>query len=306
MQLPIARLTDWAAWLEHWHNPTLSFEERMGLLRHGFELPTGDFHHAAEPAHQARSEVGRAIFYLKLADGHRGPAQNFVDTTGMDVDERWSQPMMALADARQALAQTAFDMVAQHLLQPALSSGPFAQRHSELLTTQPVLDQVLRFYRTDSNHGYPLQFVNVGQPDNHRERPTNSTTRAYDFALQLAGCAWNLPKQRDLKSYESQQRLASERHRFIDLLLACEQLEQLLLPRTNTIDDASWQHLEELALREQWLPVAPADPVGTRVRREPFSLEEAAAFGGSEARLLLLLRNKRDQEQRLRQPDQPA
>jgi hypothetical protein len=299
--LHLARLADWAAWLERWCIPTLSFEERLGLLHSGFNLPAAQASHRSEAADQAVTAAGRACFYLELADGHMEAPENFL--TPAETSQRgWALRVGDLGVMRQALAAKAFAMVVQHLLRPALSTGRDSRERSAsehawyVLLAPPVLEKLLWFFR--ANDVDYLTLVNVGSEYQSERDNKHSWTRK--FIVALAAWAWGLRDYQHPHQLPRSTWAAEHRHRFIDLLLSCGKIEALLDARLKLFDDASWRRLEELALRPQWLPLY-SEAAGAQARRTPVSLEEAAVFGGPEARVCLLLRLRQQQEALLEQ-----
>ncbi|MBW3538458.1 hypothetical protein KY386_03115 [Candidatus Parcubacteria bacterium] len=286
--MELTQISDWLEWRQLWQR-AMYVEQYMGLLHCGFDVP------AAGPGCQTRplqermriNHIDRICFYLELADGWYGSDSDFLRPQEQASFNRSVHP----GSMRAELARKAFAMLSQHFFRNTNTDRGDQPSWTELVAEEKVLEKVIWFFRLDEYERIP----NLGHPN----KPNVHEQRAREFVVELCKLGWTIRRNRwPLPDYGDEviDRFVTARPHFVEMLIGSRHIDLLLDHLRYPLDEASWQKLEALALKERRLRTSELHRVSMRV---PDSVEEAAANGSEAALVLIVLRALWAEEERL-------
>jgi hypothetical protein len=292
-------INDWAHWKSMWDELSFkSFEQRLGLLHVGFDVPAISGGSFASPEKRTNAEVERLCFYLRLADGHyRG---NFVFMTASEAEHCHRQhgdmpsPTQVVARLRAEISRKAFIVVVDKFFRntrrPSGTPSWFP-----LAVENRVFEMLLWFFRLD-RYGH---ISNLTSHSSGQIAPVHYQ-RTREFVTELIRLGWGMGDSFDDLSVEAKLRLTVIRPRLIELMDGLGDLDSLLGRFRHLLDEECWSTLEALALRPRQIRIAPKGYENYETRK-PTTLQEAFANGSEAARVLILLKTLRDEDERFEQ-----
>lgn len=264
MSREIRPIRNWLEWLERWQ-AALCFEEMLGLLHVGMDVPTEHYHADG----RRYDEVDRVIFYFSVADGWKSRWSLELPDDGntkyvVGRDNCGNLLQKSPSEMRQMLARKAFDILCQSFFKTEFhdSRNGYMPVWDSLITGDRLFPVIQNFFRAEKAWHRDLIDVRnlpTGDKIGHNEE------QAVRFLLTLATFILDWSEEGHLQAYYS----ADERKKVADrdakkrliidaskpwLIEVLTQLDHLeiLRARIMNLDRSCVAKLKEIALRNEF------------------------------------------------------